>query len=144
MRDSFTNVSVYCILEIHFPYSLHTLIEFIRVYDNSNVYMQYKHIHFISFSYTIGKSFLLKTITNHALELSLNVCVSAPTGKLASKYAMELPMCRCNTVHTNYFIPVGNTKQANAITWGLSDKHVTLVDKVIKLTHIAVHILVMD
>ena len=98
----------------------------------------------MSFNYTIGKSFLLKTIANHALELGLNFCVSAPTGKLASKYAVELPMCRCNTIHTNCFIPVGNTKQPNAINWGLSDVHVLLVDKVIKLSDIVVHIFVME
>ena len=49
------------------------------------------------------------------MELGLNVCVSAPTGLHASKYAMELPMCRCNTVHPTHFIPVGNTKKPYAI-----------------------------
>ena len=63
----------------------------------------------------------------------------APTEKLASKYAIEHPMCRCNTVHTNYFIPVGNNKQRYAINWGLSDVHVLLVDEVIKFSHIIVH-----
>ena len=58
------------------------------------------------------------------MELGLNVCVSAPTGLHASKYAMELPMCRCNTVHPNHFIPVGNTKKPYAINWGLSDMRV--------------------
>ena len=84
------------------------------------------------------KSFLLKHIANYALELGLNICISAPTGKIASKYAMECPMCRCNTVHTNYFIPVGNSKQWYAINWGLSDLHVLLVDEVIKLSFIVI------
>ena len=94
---------------------------------------------FTEFNYIIGKSFLLKHIADYALELGLNVCISAPTGKLASKYAIEHPMCRCNTVHTNYFIPVGNNKQRYAINWGLSDVHVLLVDEVIKFSHIIVH-----
>ena len=101
-------------------------------------------IFFMSLNYTIGKLFLLKNIANHALELGLNVCVSAPTGKLASKYAMELPMCRCNTVHINYFISVRNTKQPNATNWGLSDVHVLLVEEVIKLYDTVIHILVVD
>ena len=94
---------------------------------------------FIQFNYTIVKLFLLKHIANYALELGLIICISAPTGKLASKYAMEHPMCRCNTVHTNYFNPVGNSKQRYAINWGLSDVHVLLVDEVIKFSHVIVH-----
>ena len=88
--------------------------------------------------------FLLNSIANHALELGLNVYVSAPTGKLASTYAIELPMCRCNTVHTNYFIPVGNTRQSNVINWGLSDVHVLLEDEVIRLSLLVALILVID
>ena len=82
------------------------------------------------FSYTLGKSFLLKTIANCALDRGLNVCFSAPTGKLSSKYAHQLPMCRCNTVHSNFLIPVDNSTHPNTINWGLSDVHVLLVDEV--------------
>ena len=57
----------------------------------------------------LGKSFLLKTIANRVLELGLNCCISAPTGKLASAYTVEFPDCRVNTVRNNYFIPVGKT-----------------------------------
>ena len=65
------------------------------------------------------------------MECGLNVCVSAPTGKLASTYAQELPSCRCNTVHTNYFVPVGDVEQSNPINWSLADIHVLLVDEVV-------------
>lgn len=37
------------------------------------------------------KSFLLKTIAHAAMEQGLKVCISAPTGKLASIYAEKLP-----------------------------------------------------
>ena len=82
------------------------------------------------FFYTIGKSFLLRTIANCALDHGLNVCLSAPTGKLSSTYAHQLPMCRCNTVHSNFFIPVNNSTHPNTINWGRSDVHVLLVDEV--------------
>ena len=59
------------------------------------------------------------------------MCISAPTGKLASTYAQELPSCRCNTVHTNYFVPVGDAPQSNPINWSLADVHVLLVDEVV-------------
>ena len=64
------------------------------------------------------------------MEQGLNVCAFAPTGKLALTYAEVLPFCRCNTVHTNYFVPVGNNKVKNAINWSLADVHVLLVDEV--------------
>ena len=64
------------------------------------------------------------------MEQGLIVCVSAPTGKLASTYAEILPFCRCNTIHANYFVPVGNIKGKNAINWSLADAHVLLVDEV--------------
>ena len=83
------------------------------------------------FSCILGKSFLLRTIANRTLDRGLNVCVSAPTGKLSSTYAHQLPMCRCNTVHSNSFIPVDNTTHPNTINWGLSDVHVLLLDEVI-------------
>ena len=86
-------------------------------------FIQCYGILFIQFKYTIVKSSLLKHIANYALELGLNLCISAPTGKLASKYAMEHPMCRCNTIHSKYFNPVGNSKQRYAINRGLSDVH---------------------
>ena len=79
---------------------------------------------------TLGKSYLLKTIANQVLQLGLNCCISAPTGKLASIYAKEYPDCRVNTVHSNYFIPVGNTNKNNDINWNLADVHVLLVDEV--------------
>ena len=72
----------------------------------------------------------MKTIANRVLELGLNCCISAPTGKLASVYAKEFPQCRVNTVHANYFIPVGTTNKNNGINWGLTDIHVLLVDEV--------------
>ena len=85
----------------------------------------------ISIFSTIGKSFLLKTIANCALDRGLNVSLSAPTGKLSSTYAHQLPMCRCNTVHSNYFIPLDKTAHPNTINWSLSDVHVLLMDEVI-------------
>ena len=89
-----------------------------------------KHFSLIYFFCTIGKLFLLKAIARAVMEQSLNVCVSAPIGKLASTYAEELPFCRCNTVHSNYFVPAGNTKGTNAINWSLADVHVLLNDEV--------------
>ena len=83
------------------------------------------------FSCILGKSFLLKTIANCALDRGLDVSLSAPTGKLSSTYAHQLPICRCNTVHSNFFIPVDNTTHPSTINWGLSDVHVLLVDEVI-------------
>ena len=73
----------------------------------------------------------IETITNHVLQLDLNCCISAPTGKLASTYAKDFPACRVNTVHSNYFIPVDKTNKNNGINWGLADIHVLLVDEVI-------------
>ena len=86
---------------------------------------------YIIHSSTIGKSFLLKIIANCALERGLNVCLSAPTGKLSCTYVHQLPMCICNTVHSNYFIPVDKTAHPNTINWSLSDGHVLLVDEMI-------------
>lgn len=77
---------------------------------------------------------------NHALDLGLNVCISTPPGKLASKYAIKLPTCRCNTVHTNYFTAVGSSKLHSIINWSLSEVHVPLVDEVVKLSHIVMHV----
>ena len=79
---------------------------------------------------TLGKLLLLKTIANQVLELGLNCCISAPTGKLASTYAKEFPDCRVNTVHSNYFILVGKTNKNNGINWSLADVYVLLVDEV--------------
>ena len=73
---------------------------------------------------------MLKTIANRVLDLGLNCCILAPTGILASVYAKEFPECRANTVHTNYFIPVGKTNKNNGINWSLTDIHVLLVDEV--------------
>ena len=78
----------------------------------------------------LGKSLLLKTIGNCVSKLGLNCCISAPTGKIASAYAAEFPDCRVNTVHSNYFIPVGKTNQNNGINWSLTDIHVLLVDEI--------------
>ena len=83
------------------------------------------------YSRILGKSFLLRTIANRALDRGLNVCVSAPTGKLSSTYAHQLPTCRCNTVHSNFFIPVDNTTHPTTINWDLSKVHVLLADEVI-------------
>ena len=85
---------------------------------------------------TIGKSFLLRAIANAAMDLGLNVCISAPTGKLASIYTQQFPSCQCNTVQSNYFVPVDNTKQTNTINWSLANVHALLVDKVhFRLSH---------
>ena len=64
------------------------------------------------------------------LQLGLNCCISAPTGKLARVYGKEYPDSGVNTVHSNYFIPVGNTNKNNDINWNLADVHVLLVDEV--------------
>lgn len=53
-----------------------------------------------------------------------------PTGKLASAYAKDLPDCRVNNVHRNYFLPIGNTNKNNGINWNLADIHILLVDEV--------------
>ena len=87
------------------------------------------HLFFHSFC-VLGKSLLLKIIANRVLEVGLNCCISAPTGKLASAYATEFPDCRVNRVHANYFIPVGNTNRNNGINWSLADVHMLLVDEV--------------
>ena len=79
------------------------------------------HLFFHSFC-VLGKSLLLKIIANRVLEVGLNCCISAPTGKLASAYATEF--------HANYFIPVGNTNRNNGINWSLADVHMLLVDEV--------------
>lgn len=90
--------------------------------------------------YTIGKSFLLKTIASLAMERGLNVCMSAPTGKLASTYAEQFPDCRTNTVHTNFFILVGNNQEPNMINWSLSDVRILLVDEVLFFLKLILHI----
>ena len=89
-----------------------------------------KNFLFIFFIYIIGKSFLLKVIASTAMEFGLNVCISAPTRKLASTYAQEFPSCQCNTIHINYFVPIDKTKQPNTINWSLADVHVLLGDEV--------------
>ena len=61
----------------------------------------------------------------------LNFCLSAPAGKLCSRYAHQLLLCRCNTVHSNVFIPFDNSAHPATINWGLSDVHVLLADQVI-------------
>ena len=87
---------------------------------------------FQSYYYFLGKSYLLCAAANYATEDRYNVCISAPTGKLAARYARDLPDCCCNTAHLNYFIPIDHNNNANsAINWRLSDVYVLLVDKVI-------------
>ena len=49
---------------------------------------------------------------------------------LASVYTKDFPDCKVNTVHSNYFIPVGKTNKNNGINWNLADVHVLLVDEV--------------
>ena len=79
----------------------------------------------------LGKSYLLNCIARYATENGYNVCVAAPTSKLALRYAKDLPDCRCNTVYTNFHIPVGTNKSSyNTINWGLSDVHIIIVDEV--------------
>ena len=85
---------------------------------------------FLHSIWVLGKLLLLKTIANRVSELGLNCCILAPTGKLARAYAAECPDYRVNTVHSNYFIPVGKTSQNNGINWSLTDVHVLLVDEV--------------
>ena len=67
----------------------------------------------------MGKSVLLKAIVNAVMEFGLNVCILAPTGKLASIYAQETPSCQCNTVQSNFFVPIDKTKQPDTINWCL-------------------------
>ena len=79
----------------------------------------------------LGKSYLLNCIAKYATENGYNVCVSAPTGKLASRCARDLPNCGCNTVHTNFHNPVGTNKSScNTVNWNLSDVHVIIIDEV--------------
>ena len=94
--------------------------------------------HSINLSFTSGKSYLLRMIATYATERNLAVCVSAPTGKLAARYKQQLPNCRCNTVHSNFTIPVGQ-KDLGSINWSLSDIHVLLIDEVLSPSKI--HIL---
>ena len=82
-------------------------------------------------SCTIGKSFLFTTIANCALDHRFNVCLSAPTGKLSSTYEHQLPICRRNADHRNFFNGVGKAAHPNIINWSLYDIHVLLVDEVI-------------
>ena len=83
---------------------------------------------YLTLSY-LGKSILLEYIAKYAIENGYNVCISAPTGKLAARYASRLPECRCNTVHSNFFIPVNNDEQLG-INWSLADVHILIVDEV--------------
>ena len=69
-------------------------------------------------------------IANYATDKNLAVCVSVPTGKLAARYKQQLPNCGCNTVHSNFTIPVG-AKDMGSINWSLSDIHVLLIDEVL-------------
>ena len=46
--------------------------------------------------------------------------ISAPTGKLEARYARKFAEIKCNTVHRNFFIPVGN-QEGNRINWSLFD-----------------------
>ena len=75
-------------------------------------------------------SYLLKSIANQVLQLELNCCISTPTGMLTSVYTKDFPDCKVNTVHSNYFIPIGKTNKNNGINWNLADMHVLLVDEV--------------
>ena len=77
----------------------------------------------------LGKSILLEYIAKYAIENGYNVCISAPTGKLAARYASRLPECRCNTVHSNFYIPVNNDEHLG-INWSLADVHILIVDEV--------------
>ena len=98
--------------------SLLTIPNLFKIYHNPNI------------SILLGKSHLLKMIANYATDKNLAVCVSAPTGKLAARYKQQLPNCRCNTVHTNFTIPV-DEKPAGSVNWSLSDVHVLLIDEVL-------------
>ena len=69
---------------------------------------------------------------NYATDKNLAICVSAPTGKLAARYEQQLPNCRCNTVVSNFTIPVGE-KRVGSVNWSLSDIHVLLIDEVLSL-----------
>ena len=80
---------------------------------------------FQSCYYFLGKSYLLRAAANYATEDRYDVCISAPTNKLAAHCARDLPDCCCNTAHTNYFIPIDHNNNANsAISWHLSDVYV--------------------
>ena len=78
----------------------------------------------------MGKSHLLRMIANYATDKNLAVCLSAPTGELAARYKQQLPNCRCNTVHSNFTVPVGE-KHMRSVNWSLSDVHVLLIDGVL-------------
>ena len=98
--------------------NLLTIISVFKIYYNPNI------------SVLLGKSHLLRMIANCATDKNLAVCVSAPTGKLAARYKQQLPNCKCNTVHSNFTIPVAE-KHTGSVNWSLSDVHVLLIDEVL-------------
>jgi len=75
-----------------------------------------------------GKSFVIKSIMAFCRERSLKVTLSCPTGKLASSYAMCFPDMRCDTVHSNFHIPVGEVPPT--VNWSLSDTHIFIIDEI--------------
>ena len=104
-------------------------IKFYNISSSSHTLPSSPQFHNTNISFLSGKSYLLRMIANYGTDKNLRVCVSAPTGKLAARYKQQLPDCRCNTVHSNFTIPVG-AKRMGSINWSLSDIHVLLIDEV--------------
>ena len=109
-------------------------------YCNTNSSFAFKTVDFFKFYIcTVGKSFLLKAIAHTAIESGLNVCILAPTGKLACTDAQKFPSCRCNTAHTNYYVAVGDVQQSSAINWGLADVLALLIDEVVTISDVLMY-----
>ena len=116
-----------------FVFLFNLLAKLKSIYFNSFIVLAELHAFIfenVNICFTSGKSYLLKMIANYASDRNLVVCVSAPTGKLAARYKQQLRNCRCNTVHSNFTIPVGQ-KDLGSMNWSLSDIHVLLIDEVL-------------
>ena len=50
-------------------------------------------------------------------------CLYTCTDRETNFYLCSRISCWCNTVHTNYFVQVGDIQQSNAINWSLADVH---------------------
>lgn len=84
---------------------------------------------FTYFTFIIGKSKLSEFIAKYATTNGFKFFISAPTEKLAARYARKFSDIKCNTVNINFFISVGNQEE-NGINWSLSDVQILIVDKV--------------
>ena len=72
---------------------------------------QNPYLTFPYFTVIIGKSKLLEFIAEYATANGFKVCISAPTGKLAIRYARKFFDIKYNTVQTNFFISVANQEK---------------------------------